>query len=201
MDFRVNICPKGFLKVVWAARCRGFAAACVCVSLQVLLARTHAAHPADKDGYRFKIGNMGEKGPAAVVAVEQVVLPPKKGTLLKLSREPVPVVRGIAVRFEHVQAQALDELPAAVQALAKTARYQMQRVAFFAPGDPVPRLMAEEAVVRAPGEWLLKGVLLSDRPSETQCRLVWNKGEARLAFAKGKTLGLRDLLAARDAGN
>ena len=65
----------------------------------------------------------------------------------------------------------------------------------------MPRLMAEEAVVRAPGEWLLKGVLLSDRPSETQCRLVWNKGEARLAFAKGKTLGLRDLLAARDAGN
>lgn len=171
------------------------------VALGVVVGTTHAAASADKDGYRFNIGNIGDKGPAAVVAVDQVVLPPKKGMLLKLSREPVPVVRGIAVRFEHVQAHALDELPAAVQALAKTSRFQMQRVAFFAPGDPVPRLMAEEAVVRAPGEWLLKGVLLSDRPSEIQCRLVWNKGQARLSFAKGRTLGLQDLLATRESGN
>ena len=152
----------------------------------------------DKNGYRFTIGNAGDKGPAATVAVEQVLPPEKKRTLIRLSKEPLPVVRGIAVRFEQVEAAALDELPAAVQALAKTPRFQMQRVAFFAPGDPVPRLMAEEAVVRAPGEWLLKGVLLSDRPSERECRLVWNKGVAKLAFPKGKTLGFDDLLAVRE---
>lgn len=201
MDFRGGTCPKSPLKAAWAACSRVLLAGCVCASLEVGCARTYAADPADKDGYRFNIGNLGEKGPAAVVAVDQVVLPAKKATLLKLAKQPVPVVRGIAVRFEHVQVHALDELPAAVQALTKTSRFQMQRVAFFAPGDPVPRLMAEEAVVRAPGEWLLKGVLLSDRPSQTQCRLVWNKGEARLAFAKGKTLGLKSLLAARDSGN
>lgn len=150
-----------------------------------------------KSGYRFTIGNTGDKGPAATVAVEQVLPPEKKRTLIKLSRDAVSVVCGIAVRFEQVEAAVLDELPAAVQALAKTPRFQMRRVAFFAPGDPVPRLMAEEAVVRAPGEWLLKGVLLSDRPGESECRLVWNKGEARLALAKGRTLGFQDLLAAR----
>lgn len=71
----------------------------------------------------------------------------------------------------------------------------MQRLALYAPGDPVPRLMAEEVVVRTPGEWVLKGVLLADRPSENTCRLLWNKGEAKLTFAKGKTLGFDDLLA------
>ena len=153
----------------------------------------------EKNGYRFHIGGFGDKGPAAFVAVEQVVMPEKRRTLIKLAKEPLPVVRGIAVRFEQVDASALDELPNAVQALAKTARFQMHRLAFFAPGDPVPRLMAEEVVVRAPGEWLLKGVLMSDRPGESECRLVWNKGGARLSFAKGKTLGFTDLLAARDA--
>ena len=153
----------------------------------------------EKTRYQFAIGVVGDKGPAARVAVEELVVPEKRRTLLKLSKEALPVARGIAVRFEQLEAAALDELPAAVQAIAKTAHVQMQRVAFFAPGDPVPRLMADEAVVRAPGEWILKGVLLADRPSENECRLVWNKGVARLALAKGKTLEFSDLLAARDA--
>lgn len=203
MDFGNSKTSNG-LRSVYNNECLGFWEA---VFLLVLLAVVPTAEAAEgleaavQSGYRFNIGNSGDNGPVATVAVEQVVVPEKKRTLLKLGKEPVPVVRGIAVRFEHVQAGALDELPAAVQALAKTARVQMQRVAFFAPGDPVPRLMAEEAVVLAPGEWVLKGVLLSDRPSETQCRLVWNKGEARLSFAKGKSLGLQALLAVRDPGN
>jgi hypothetical protein len=153
----------------------------------------------EKTRYQFTIGVAGDKGPAARVAVEELVVPEKRRTLLKLSKEALPVARGIAVRFEQLEAAALDELPAAVQAIAKTAHVQMQRLAFFAPGDPVPRLMAEEAVVRAPGEWILKGVLLADRPSENECRLVWNKGVARLALAKGKTLEFSDLLAARES--
>jgi hypothetical protein len=148
--------------------------------------------------YRFSIGSAGDKAPAAFVAVEQVLPPEKKRTLIKLSKDAAPVVRGIAVRFEQIEAAALDELPQAVQLLAKTSRFQMQRLAFYAPGDPVPRLMAEEVIVRAPGDWILKGVLLADRPSESTCRLSWNKGEAKLAFAKGKTLGFQDLLANRE---
>ena len=175
---------------------------CFCVSLALSnldVRATELPAAAEKTAYRFNIGSLGDKGPAAFVDVEQVVLPEKKRTLIRLSKEPLPVVRGIAVRFEQVEAAALDELPAAVQVLAKTSRFQMQRMAFFAPGDPVPRLMAEEAVVLARGEWILKRVLLADRPSENECRLVWNKGVAKLAFAKGKTLGFQDLLATRDS--
>ena len=149
--------------------------------------------------YRFSIGSSGDKTPTAFVAVEQVLPPEKKRTVIKLSKDAVPIVRGIAVRFEQIEPAALDELPQAIQSLAKTPRFQMQRLALYAPGDPVPRLMAEEVVVRAPGDWILKGVLLADRPSETTCRLLWNKGEAKLAFAKGKTLGFGDLLANRES--
>jgi len=148
--------------------------------------------------YSFEIGTITDRGAAAQVAVDEVVHPEKKRRLFKLPKAALPIVRGISVRFERIQAAALDEIPAAIQALAKNTRVQMQRVALFAPGDPVPRLMATEAVVHSRGEWILKGVLLADRPSIPECRLVWNKGEARLAFASGNSIELKELLAARE---
>lgn len=158
----------------------------------------HCSGQGTEPGYNFDIGRIADHGAAAQVVVEEVVHPQKKGRLLRLPKAVLPIVRGISVRFERIHAAALDEIPEAIQALAKTTRVQMQRVAFFAPGDPVPRLMADEAVVRSRGEWILKGVLLADRPSVPECRLVWNKGEARLAFSKGNTLGFGELLAAKE---
>jgi hypothetical protein len=148
--------------------------------------------------YSFDIGKVADHGAAAQVAVEEVVHPEKKRGLLKLPRAAISIVRGISVRFERIQGTALDEIPAVIHALAKTTRVQMHRVAFFAPGDPVPRLMAAEVVVHSRGEWILKGVLVPDRPSIPECRLLWNKGEPRLAFARGATVELNELLAARE---
>lgn len=159
---------------------------------------SHCFGQGPEAAYNFDIGRIADHGAAAQVAVEEVVRPEKKRRLFKLPKAALPIVRGISVRFERIQAAALDEIPAAIYALAKTTRVQMQRVAFFAPGDPVPRLMADEAVVHSQGEWILKGVLLADRPSIPECRLVWNKGEARLAFSKGNTLEFGELLAAKE---
>jgi len=195
-DIRVHAAPPAIGRVGEMIR-RCTRALCVSACL-VVFPLTHGFGQGTEPGYNFDIGRIAEQGAAAQVAVEEVVHPEKKGRLLRLPKAVLPIVRGISVRFERIHAAALDEIPAAVQALAKTTRVQMQRVAFFAPGDPVPRLMAAEAVVRSPGEWILKGVLLEGRPSVPECRLVWNKGEARLAFSKGKTLGFGELLAAKE---
>ena len=148
-------------------------------------------------GINFPIGLQEDGGAVARVVVEQVLQPEKKRGILPPMKSPVPVATGIAVRFEKLDAAALDEIPGAVKALAKTATFQMRRLSFFAPGDPVPRLMADEVVVKAPGIWNLKRVLLADRPSVAECRLVWASGPPRLAFAGGRSLELNDLLSTK----
>ncbi len=149
--------------------------------------------PLTSKALQFEIGAQGDRGPAAQVAVDKLVKPQKRG----LFRVAAPVATGIAVRFEQLEVAALDEIPPAVQAFANTRRVHLRRLALFAPGDPVPRLMADEAVVRARGEWILKRVLLADRPSAAECRLTWKNGVAKLTFPKGATLGVKDLLAVR----
>ncbi len=149
-------------------------------------------------GINFPIGLQGDGCAVAQVAVEQVSQPDKKRSIFNPMRPVVPVATGIAVRFEKLEAAALDEIPGAVKALVKTASFQMRRLSFFAPGDPVPRLMADEVVVKAPGIWNLKRVLLADRPSVPECRLVWINGPPRLALSGGRSLELNDLLAAKD---
>jgi hypothetical protein len=56
--------------------------------------------------------------------------------------------------------------------------------------------MAEEATFLSSGEWLLKRVLLADRPAAKECKLVWKPGEEPvLSMAKGNALALNSLLA------
>lgn len=151
-----------------------------------------------KTGFSFVIGARGDGGGnVAQVVVEKVAPPEKKRGVFLVAKATAPVATGIAVRFEQIEAKALDEIPAAVKAFAKASSIQMRRLALYAPGDPVPRLMADEALATAPGEWTLKRVLLADRPSAPECKLVWNKGVPRLAFARGKFLEFTELLAAR----
>lgn len=144
----------------------------------------------------FAIGEVEGEAPAASVTVQQVVAAPKKRTLLPNSNHPVSIADGVAVRFALLKTSALSEMPATLRALSKTTRLQMRRLALFAPGDPVPRLMAEEATFLASGEWLLKRVLLADRPAAKECKLVWKPGEEPvLTLAKGNSLALNSLLA------
>lgn len=151
-------------------------------------------------GFEFEVGETAGRGPVAIVAVEQLVQPEKKGRFFR-AKEIAPVAMGVAVRFQELEVAALDEIPPTVQARTNAQKVQMRRVALYAPGDPVPRLMAEEALVLAKGEWALKKVLLADRPSAPECRLIWGNGtEPRLAFLRSKkTLPLSELLASRDA--
>ena len=143
----------------------------------------------------FAIGEVDGEAPAASVTVQQMVAAPKKRTLLPGSNQPVSIADGVAVRFALLKTGALSEMPAVLRALSKTTRLQMRRLALFAPGDPVPRLMAEEATFLASGEWLLKRVLLADRPSAKECKLVWKPGEeAVLSLPKGNSLALNSLL-------
>lgn len=150
-------------------------------------------------GFEFEVGEAAGRGPVAIVAIEQVVQPEKKVSFFR-AKEIAPVAVGVAVRFQALEVAALDEIPPVVQARTNAQKVQMRRVALYAPGDPVPRLMAEEALVLAKGEWALKKVLLADRPSAPECRLIWGKGtEPRLAFLRSKkALPLNELLASRD---
>jgi len=157
---------------------------------------THAAG----SGFGFEVGEAAGRGRVASVEVEQLVKPEKKARFFK-GKETAPVAVGVAVRFQELDVEALDEIPPVVQARTNFQKVQMRRLALYAPGDPVPRLMAEEAVVLSKGEWALKKVLLADRPSAPECRLVWGNGsEPRLAFLRSKkTLPLSELLASRGA--
>ena len=144
----------------------------------------------------FAIGEVDGEAPAASVTVQQMVDAPKKRTLLPRSNQQASIADGVAVRFALLKTGALLEMPAAVRALSKTTRLQMRRLALFAPGDPVPRLMAEEATFLASGEWLLKRVLLADRPAAKECKLIWKQGEEGpvLSLPKGNSLALNSLL-------
>jgi hypothetical protein len=144
----------------------------------------------------FALGAVDGDAPVASVTVQQVVPAPKKRTLIPRSSKPVSIADGVAVRFSLLRTNALAEMPPTLRALCKSTRLQMRRLALFAPGDPVPRLMAEEATFLASGEWLLKRVLLADRPAAKECKLVWNPGEEPvLSLAKGNSLALASLLA------
>ena len=162
-------------------------------------ARGLAGEDADaRKSLNFAIGVQPEGGTVAQVVVEDVVRPEARRGLLKIIRNPAPVVTGVAVRFEQIEAGALDEIPPVIKALTKAQAVQWRRLSFYAPGDPVPRLMADEVLVKAPGEWRLKRVLLADRPSAPECKLVWSRGQARLAFPGGEALVFKDLLAPRE---
>jgi hypothetical protein len=174
---------------------RFFNAAVFCSA--VLFAGTSASSGAVAPAGRleFAIGEVEGEAPAASVTVQRVVAAPKKRTLLPNSNHPVSIADGVAVRFALLKTSALSEMPAALRALLRTTQLQMRRLALFAPGDPVPRLMAEETFL-ASGEWLLKRVLLADRPAAKECKLVWRPGEEPfLTLAKGNSLALNSLLA------
>lgn len=148
----------------------------------------------------FSLGGAEGSAPAASVTVQQVVAAPKKRTILPAADKPVSIADGVAVRFALLNPHALAEMPAVLRTLSKSARLQMRRLALFAPGDPVPRLMAEEATFLTSGEWLLKRVLLADRPAAKECKLVWRPGEEPvLAITKGNSLALTSLLAPPNA--
>lgn len=149
----------------------------------------------------FEIGELADKRAAATVTVKEIVQPSPKRKLFQFKKNThPPIADGIAVRFEHPEVEALQEIPIAVQNATKSPRILMRRLALFAPGDPVPRLMAEEAVALAPGQWVLRRVLLSDRPGAAECKLFLGKGPAAmLHFPKGAPLALASLLAAHEA--
>jgi hypothetical protein len=151
-------------------------------------------------GFEFEVGAALGREPVASVEVEQFMRPEKKSGLFK-GREAAVVAVGVAVRFQKLAMEALDEIPHVVRARTNFQKVQMRRLALYAPGDPVPRLMAEEAVVLSNGVWALKKVLLADRPSAPECRLVWGKGsEPGVTFLRSKkTLPLSELLASRRA--
>lgn len=168
------------------------------VLVNVLAACTRAvcfAAESSGRGLEFGIGGADGEAPVASVTVQQVVAAPKKRGLLPSANKPVSIADGVAVRFALLKPNALAEMPDTLRALSKNARLQMRRLALFAPGDPVPRLMAEEATFLSSGEWLLKRVLLADRPAAKECKLVWKPGEEPfLAMAKGNALALNSLL-------
>lgn len=144
----------------------------------------------------FALGEEPGEAPVASVTVQQVLAAPKKRSLLPTKSKPMSIADGVAVRFAQLKTHALAEMPATLRTLSKSARLQMRRLALFAPGDPVPRLMAEEATFLDSGEWLLKRVLLADRPAAKECKLVWKPGEEPfLSLAKGNSLALQSLLA------
>ena len=148
----------------------------------------------------FPIGQVDGAAPAAQVTVEKVVPMRKKRSFFHPAATVAQVAFGIAVRFEQPSAAALAEIPETVRTLAKfsakSKHLLLKRLSIFAPGDPVPRLMADEAHMGPKGEWVFKRAFFSDRRGASDCLLVWDKtGEAKFTFAKGSPLGFSNLLA------
>ena len=109
------------------------------------------------------------------------------------------VAEGVSVRFERLDLQPLPGLVEKLRALANVKRLEIRNLTLYAPGDSVPRLIANEVEARPDGGWTLKGVLLAGRPSMSNCVLsVGETGALSITAGMKKPLVLQSLMAEID---
>lgn len=138
----------------------------------------------------------------ATVTVERIAKDSQRKSLSEIVRldwSKSFVAEGVSVRFERLDLQPLPSLVEKLRTLANVKRLEIRNLTLYAPGDSVPRLIANEVEARPDGGWTLKGVLLAGRPSMNNCVLSTGEtGELRITAGLKKPLLLQSLMAEVD---
>ncbi len=138
----------------------------------------------------------------ANVTVERIAKDSQRKSLSEIVRldwSTSFVAEGVSVRFERLDLQPLTGLIEKLRTLANVKRLEIRNLTLYAPGDSVPRLIANEVEARPDGGWTLKGVLLAGRPSMNNCVLsIGETGELRITAGMKKPLTLQSLMAEVD---
>ena len=138
----------------------------------------------------------------ANVTVERIAKDSQRKSLSEIVRldwSTSFVAEGVTVRFERLDLQPLLGIVEKLRALANVKRLEIRNLTLYAPGDSVPRLIANEVEARPDGGWTLKGVLLAGRPSMNNCVLsIDEAGELRLTAGMKKPLQLQSLMSEVD---
>jgi hypothetical protein len=140
--------------------------------------------------------------PVAAVTVERIAKDSQRKSLpeiVRLDWSTSFIAEGVSVRFERLDLQPLLGLIEKLRTLANVKRLEIRNLTLYAPGDSVPRLIANEVEARPDGGWALKGVLLAGRPSMNNCVLsIAETGELRITAGMKKPLVLKSLMAEVD---
>ena len=151
---------------------------------------------------KFPLATKAGAPSVATVTVERIAKDSQRKSLSEIVRldwSTSFVAEGVSVRFERLDLQPLPGLVEKLRALANVKRLEIRNLTLYAPGDSVPRLIANEVEARPDGGWTLKGVLLAGRPSMKNCVLsIGETGELCITAGMKKPLALQSVMAEVD---
>ena len=124
------------------------------LALLLLLAAPAASAKPGLSGLQFPVGQPADQ-PSAKVAIEEVIQGAQKRGFLKIALLPLASANGVQIRFLRPDPAVFLEITATLRALTKLEAQELNRIEIFAPGDPIPRFVAEQASPR-PDAWSFK---------------------------------------------
>ena len=120
----------------------------------LLLAAPAASAKPGLSGLQFPVGQPADQ-PSAKVAIEEVIQGAQKRGFLKIALLPLTSANGVQIRFLRPDPAVFLEITATLRALTKLEAQELNRIEIFAPGDPIPRFVAELASPNA-DSWTFK---------------------------------------------
>ena len=129
------------------------AAALLSLLLLSLAAPALSARPS-LSGLQFPVGQPADQ-PSAKVAIEEVVQGAQKRGFLRIALLPLAAANGVQIRFLRADPSAFLEITDTLRSLTKLEAQEFNRIEIFAPGDPIPRFVAEQASPKA-DSWVFK---------------------------------------------
>jgi hypothetical protein len=105
-------------------------------------------------GLRFPAGQPASQ-PAAKVEIEEVVQGAQKRGFLRVALLPLAAANGVQIHFFRPDPSVFQEITDTLRSLTQLDAQEFHWLQVFAPGDPVPRFVAEEASSHSDG-WTFK---------------------------------------------
>jgi hypothetical protein len=124
------------------------------LALLLLLAAPAASAKPGLSGLQFPVGQPAEQT-SAKVAIEEVIQGAQKRGFLKIALLPLASANGVQVHFLRPDPAVFLEITDTLRALTKLDAQEFNRIELFAPGETVPRFVAEQASP-TPGGWTFK---------------------------------------------
>jgi hypothetical protein len=125
------------------------------VSLMLCCASLVSAKPG-LSGLQFPVGQPADQ-PAAKVSIAEITQGAQKRGFLKIALLPQVAATGVQIHFLRPDPSVFLEISETLRSLSKLDAQEFHRIECFAPGDPLPRLVAEQASP-TPDGWTFKKV-------------------------------------------
>jgi hypothetical protein len=147
-------------------------AAIFCLSLILCSSSLLPAKPG-LSGLQFPVGQPADQ-PAAKVAIAEITQGAQKRGFLKIALLPLVVANGLQIRFLRPDPTVFAEVSETLHSFTKLNAQEFTRIECFAPEDPAPRLLAEQASP-GPERWTFRKVRLRTASSAielSECTLA-----------------------------